>query len=39
VGRNPLAKGSIIKSLISMTVTSLIVVSIGLFAVYLILKI
>lgn len=39
VGRNPLAKGGIIKSLIAMTLTSLIVVSIGLFAVYLILKI
>jgi hypothetical protein len=39
VGRNPLAKGTIIKSLISMTAAALIVVSIGLFAVYLILKI
>ena len=39
VGRNPLARGSIIKSLITMTVGSLIIVSIGLFAVYLILKI
>lgn len=39
VGRNPLAKGSIIKSLITMTIGSLIVVSIGMFAVYLILKI
>lgn len=39
VGRNPLAKSGIIKSLISMTLTALIVVSIGLFAVYLILKI
>lgn len=39
VGRNPLAKGAIVKSLIAMTTGSLIVVSIGLFAVYLILKI
>ncbi len=39
VGRNPLAKSSILRSLITMTLTSLIVVSIGLFAVYLILKI
>lgn len=39
VGRNPLAKGGIVKSLVTMTLTALIVVSIGLFAVYLILKI
>jgi hypothetical protein len=39
VGRNPLAKKGIMRSLMAMTLISLIVVSIGLFAVYLILKI
>jgi hypothetical protein len=39
VGRNPLAKGAIWRSMISVTLVSLIVVSIGLVAVYLLLKI
>jgi uncharacterized protein YjeT (DUF2065 family) len=39
VGRNPLAKKSIWRNLFSVTLTALIVVSVGLFAVYLILKI
>jgi uncharacterized protein YjeT (DUF2065 family) len=39
IGRNPLAKKSILRSLIVMILTSLSVVSGGLFAVYLILKI
>jgi len=39
IGRNPLAKKSILRNLITMTLMSLIVVSIGLFALYLILKI
>ncbi|HET8671128.1 MAG TPA: hypothetical protein VFM05_11020 [Candidatus Saccharimonadales bacterium] len=38
-GRNPLAKGAIIKSLIQVTIMSLIVFVIGLFAVYLLLRI
>ena len=38
VGRNPLAKKSIVRSLVQVTLTSLIVFIIGLFAVYLLLK-
>ena len=39
VGRNPLAKNAIMRNMIGTTLMSLIVVSIGLFAVYLLLKI
>ncbi len=39
VGRNPLAKKRIIKSMVQVTVSGLIVFTIGLFGVYLILKI
>ena len=39
IGRNPLAKHSIIRSLISITLMSLIVFVIGIFAVYLLLRI
>jgi len=39
VGRNPLAKKGILRSLVVMVLMAMIVVSIGLFAVYLILKI
>ncbi len=39
IGRNPLAKKSILRNLITVTFMSLIVVSIGLIAVYLLLKI
>jgi hypothetical protein len=39
IGRNPLAKGSIVKNLIQVTIMSLIVFVIGLFAVYLLLRI
>jgi hypothetical protein len=39
VGRNPLAKNAIMRTMIGLTLTALIVVSIGLFAVYLLLKI
>ena len=39
VGRNPLAKNAIMRNMIGVTLMSLIVVSIGLFAVYLLLKI
>jgi hypothetical protein len=38
IGRNPLAKRSIIKGMLQATLTSLIVFIIGLFAVYLVLK-
>jgi hypothetical protein len=38
IGRNPLSKKSIIRSLIQVTLTSLIVFIVGLFAVYLILR-
>lgn len=38
VGRNPLAKASIMKSLISVVITSIIILIIGITAVYLILK-
>lgn len=39
VGRNPLAKGSIIRNLVQVTLMSLIVFVIGVFAVYLLLRI
>jgi F0F1-type ATP synthase membrane subunit c/vacuolar-type H+-ATPase subunit K len=39
IGRNPLAKGAVIRNMITTTIMALIVVSIGLFAVYLLLKI
>ena len=39
IGRNPLAKKSILRSLVSVTLMSLIVVFVGLIAVYLLLKI
>jgi hypothetical protein len=39
IGRNPLAKRSILRNLITVTLMSLIVVSIGLIAVYLLLRI
>jgi hypothetical protein len=39
IGRNPLAKKSILRNLITVTLMSLIVVSIGLIAVYLLLRI
>lgn len=39
VGRNPLAKNAIMRNMIGVTLMALIVVSIGLFAVYLLLKI
>jgi multisubunit Na+/H+ antiporter MnhB subunit len=39
IGRNPLSKRSIIRSLIQVTLTSLIVFIIGLFAVYLLLRV
>jgi hypothetical protein len=39
VGRNPLAKHSVVRSLIQVTIMSLIVFVIGLFAVYLLLRI
>jgi hypothetical protein len=39
VGRNPLAKNAILRNMIGTTIMALIVVSIGLFAVYLLLKI
>lgn len=39
IGRNPLAKSSIVRSLIQVTLMSLIVFAIGLFAVYLVLRI
>lgn len=39
VGRNPLAKNAILRNMIGVTLMALIVVSIGLFAVYLLLKI
>lgn len=39
IGRNPLAKHSIIRSLIQVTLVSLIVFIIGIFAVYLLLRI
>jgi hypothetical protein len=38
IGRNPLAKRSIIRAMIQATLTSLIVFVLGLFAVYLVLK-
>jgi hypothetical protein len=38
IGRNPLAKKSILRNLITVTLMSLIVVSIGLIAVYLLLR-
>lgn len=38
-GRNPLAKHSIVKNMIAVTIMSLIVFAIGLFAVYLLLRI
>lgn len=38
IGRNPLSKKSVIRSLVQVTLTSLIVFIIGLFAVYLLLK-
>lgn len=38
IGRNPLAKRSIIRAMLQATLTSLIVFIIGLFAVYLVLK-
>jgi len=39
IGRNPLSKRSIIRSLIQVTLTSLIVFILGLFAVYLLLRV
>jgi hypothetical protein len=39
IGRNPLSKRSIIRSLVQVTLTSLIVFIIGLFAVYLLLRV
>jgi hypothetical protein len=39
VGRNPLAKNAIMRNMVGVTLMALIVVSIGLFAVYLVLKI
>lgn len=39
VGRNPMAKNAIMRNMIGTTIMALIVVSIGLFAVYLLLKI
>lgn len=39
VGRNPMAKNAIMRNMIGTTLMALIVVSIGLFAVYLLLKI
>ncbi|HEU4914669.1 MAG TPA: hypothetical protein VFT16_04695 [Candidatus Saccharimonadales bacterium] len=39
IGRNPLAKRSIVRNLIQVTLMSLIVFAIGLFAVYLVLRI
>ena len=39
VGRNPLAKNAIMRNMVGTTLMALIVVSIGLFAVYLLLKI
>ena len=39
VGRNPLAKNAILRNMVGTTLMALIVVSIGLFAVYLLLKI
>lgn len=39
VGRNPLAKNAIMRNMIGTTLMALIVVSVGLFAVYLLLKI
>ncbi len=39
VGRNPLARKAIMRNMVGTTIMALIVVSIGLFAVYLILKI
>ena len=39
IGRNPLSKRSIVRSLIQVTLTSLIVFIIGLFAVYLLLRV
>jgi hypothetical protein len=38
IGRNPLAKKSIVRNLVQVTFTSLIIFIIGLFAVYLLLK-
>jgi hypothetical protein len=38
VGRNPLAKGSILKNLITVTLMALIIVIIGIIAVYLLLR-
>lgn len=38
IGRNPLSKRSIVRSLVQVTLTSLIIFIIGLFAVYLLLK-
>lgn len=39
IGRNPLAKSSIVRGLVQVTLMSLIVFAIGLFAVYLVLRI
>jgi hypothetical protein len=39
VGRNPLAKNAIMRNMVGTTLMALIVVSVGLFAVYLLLKI
>lgn len=39
VGRNPLAKGSILKNLITVTLMSLVIVIIGIIAVYLLLRV
>jgi hypothetical protein len=38
IGRNPLAKSSVMRNLISVVITSVIVLIIGVVAVYLILK-
>jgi hypothetical protein len=38
IGRNPLAKHSIIRNLITVTLIALIIVTVGLFAVYLLLR-
>jgi hypothetical protein len=38
IGRNPLAKGSVTRNLIQVVVTSVIILIIGIVAVYLILK-
>lgn len=38
IGRNPLAKSSIVKSMLQAVITSLIIFIIGIFAVYLLLK-